>query len=212
MCKPMVAAVTISSSYQSCIVAVSNHGLSLGSSSRALWSWSWSCKNVPAYPPTADDCGNVGICRSRCRDATLCQSVASEARDCIRRLRILRRTRRDVESLPLLWSFRGVQRTKLCRKSQYIVQWMYFSTAINISVIWNHNSFRGAVNLIKLLLYILFEKYIHILALETASSGNQHCANSTGTLSFPIGEHHWGDPTWHDAVYLNVRTTECRQR
>ena len=32
--------------------------------------------------PTADDCGNVGICRSRCSDATLCQSVASEARDC----------------------------------------------------------------------------------------------------------------------------------
>ena len=75
VCKPMVAAVTISSSYQSCIVAVSNHGLSLGSSSRALWSWSWSCKNVPAYPPTADDCGNVGICRSRFRDAIYAMPV-----------------------------------------------------------------------------------------------------------------------------------------
>jgi len=39
--------------------------------------------------------------------------------------------------------------------------------------------------LIKLLPYILFEKYIHILALEMASSGNRHCANYIGTLSFP---------------------------
>jgi len=36
----------------------------------------------------------------------------------------------------------------------------------------------------KLLPYILFEKYIYILALEMASSGNQHCANCIGTLSF----------------------------
>jgi len=39
--------------------------------------------------------------------------------------------------------------------------------------------------LIKLLLYILFEKCIHIFALETASPGNQHCANCIGALSFP---------------------------
>jgi len=38
--------------------------------------------------------------------------------------------------------------------------------------------------LIKLLLYILFEKYIYILALEMASPGNQHCANCIGTFSF----------------------------
>ena len=38
----------------------------------------------------------------------------------------------------------------------------------------------------KLLPYILFEKYIYILALEMASPGNQHCANCIGTLSFPI--------------------------
>jgi len=38
-----------------------------------------------------------------------------------------------------------------------------------------------------LLLYILFEKkYIHILALEMARPGNQHCANCIGTLSFPL--------------------------
>ena len=34
--------------------------------------------------------------------------------------------------------------------------------------------------------YILFEKCIHILALEMASPGNQHCANCIGTLSFPM--------------------------
>jgi len=40
--------------------------------------------------------------------------------------------------------------------------------------------------LTKLLPYILFQKYIYILALEMASPGNQHCANCIGTLSFPI--------------------------
>ena len=37
--------------------------------------------------------------------------------------------------------------------------------------------------LIKLLLYILFEKYIYILALEMASPGNQHCVDCIGTLA-----------------------------
>jgi len=36
--------------------------------------------------------------------------------------------------------------------------------------------------LIKLLLYILLEKYIYILAVEVASPGNQHCANCIGKL------------------------------
>jgi len=40
--------------------------------------------------------------------------------------------------------------------------------------------------MIKLIPYILLEKYINILALEMASPGNRHCANSVGTLSFPI--------------------------
>jgi len=50
----------------------------------------------------------------------------------------------------------------------------------------------------KLLPYILFERYIYILALEMASPGNQHRANCIGTLSFhrhtmaalvlPVGE------------------------
>jgi len=49
----------------------------------------------------------------------------------------------------------------------------------------NHNGFREC-RLIKRLPYILFEKYIYILASETASLGNQHCANSIGTLAVPI--------------------------
>jgi len=40
--------------------------------------------------------------------------------------------------------------------------------------------------LIKLLLHILFEKYIYFLALEMANPGNQHCANCIGTLSSAI--------------------------
>jgi len=39
--------------------------------------------------------------------------------------------------------------------------------------------------LIKLLPYVLSEKYTSILALEMASPGNQNCANCIGTLSFP---------------------------
>jgi len=34
--------------------------------------------------------------------------------------------------------------------------------------------------------YILFEKYIYILALEMARPGNQHCANCVGTLLLPM--------------------------
>jgi len=33
--------------------------------------------------------------------------------------------------------------------------------------------------------YILFEKYIYILALEMASPENRHCASGIGTLLFP---------------------------
>ena len=38
----------------------------------------------------------------------------------------------------------------------------------------------------KLIPYILFQKYINILALEMASPGNRHHVNCIGTLSFPI--------------------------
>jgi len=56
--------------------------------------------------------------------------------------------------------------------------------------------------LIKLLLCILFEKYIYILALEMASPGNQHCANYIGTLSFPIAVviTSADDVFWHKCV------------
>ena len=40
--------------------------------------------------------------------------------------------------------------------------------------------------MIKLLTYILFEKLIYILALETASPGNQHYASCIGALSFLV--------------------------
>ena len=41
--------------------------------------------------------------------------------------------------------------------------------------------------LIKLLPYILVEKYINILAAsEMASPGNRHCVNCIGTVSCPI--------------------------
>jgi len=59
-------------------------------------------------------------------------------------------------------------------------------------VISNHNSFR--VLSIKLLPYILFEKYSYILALEMASPGNQHCANCIGTLSIPTAGHAMRQP------------------
>jgi len=39
-----------------------------------------------------------------------------------------------------------------------------------------------------LLPYILFENYIYISALETASPWNRHCANCIGTLSFSVDE------------------------
>jgi len=38
----------------------------------------------------------------------------------------------------------------------------------------------------KLVPYIFYEKYIHILALEMASPGNEHRANCIGTLSLPM--------------------------
>jgi len=60
----------------------------------------------------------------------------------------------------------------------------FFFKAISILLISNYNSFR--VCLVKLLPYILFEKYIYILAIQMASPGKQHCANYIGTLSFPI--------------------------
>jgi len=33
---------------------------------------------------------------------------------------------------------------------------------------------------------MLFEKHVHILALEMARPANQHCANCIGTVSLPV--------------------------
>jgi len=62
----------------------------------------------------------------------------------------------------------------------------FFETAISILLISNHNSFRVLFDKIASVGYILFEKYINILASEMASSGNRHCANCIGALSLPI--------------------------
>jgi len=60
---------------------------------------------------------------------------------------------------------------------------IFLKTAVSILLILNYNSFLVLFDNI-LLPYILFEKYIHILALEMASPGNRHCASCIGTLSF----------------------------
>ena len=62
--------------------------------------------------------------------------------------------------------------------------------------------------LIKLLPYILFEKYIYILALEMASPGNRHCASCIGTLSFPIASSFTCVDTirYDTRCYFNVRS------
>jgi len=56
------------------------------------------------------------------------------------------------------------------------------------SACWQFQTIKvSECGLIILLPYILFEKYINILALEMASPGNQHRANCIGTFSFHIG-------------------------
>jgi len=55
---------------------------------------------------------------------------------------------------------------------------LFFKTAVSICWFLNHNSwFRVLSDKITSVSYILFEKYIYNLALETASPGNQHCAD-----------------------------------
>ena len=59
-----------------------------------------------------------------------------------------------------------------------------FLTAMSISVISNHNSFRLLFDKSASVYFI--GKYIDILALEMASPANQHCANCVGTHSFSV--------------------------
>jgi len=61
----------------------------------------------------------------------------------------------------------------------------FFKTAITILLIFNHNSFRVLVDKIASV-YFSWKKNIYILALETASPRNQHCANCFGTLPFSV--------------------------
>jgi len=57
--------------------------------------------------------------------------------------------------------------------------------------------------LIKLLPYILFEKYINILALEMASSGNRHCANCIDSVVCHVGRAAL-------SIWWALRTSPCR--
>jgi len=67
------------------------------------------------------------------------------------------------------------------------------NNTINLKFIFNCNQHFGIFQtvtvseccLMKLLPYILFEKYIYVFALEMASPGNRHCASCIGTPSFP---------------------------
>jgi len=61
---------------------------------------------------------------------------------------------------------------------------LFFLTATSIFVTSNHKSFRVLFNKIASVYFI--RQIIHILALEMASPGNQHCAYCIGTVSLPI--------------------------
>jgi len=56
--------------------------------------------------------------------------------------------------------------------------------------------------LIKLLPYILSEKDVYILASEMVSTGNRHCANCIGTLSFPMLRQ------WYWSVVITATTED----
>ena len=62
---------------------------------------------------------------------------------------------------------------------------LLFKAAVSILVISHHKSFPVLFDKIA---SIYLKKYFYILALETASPGNQHCANCIGTLSFRTEE------------------------
>ena len=49
----------------------------------------------------------------------------------------------------------------------------------------NHNSFRVLFDKIASV-YFVWKIFLYILALETASPGNRHCANCIGTHAFPM--------------------------
>jgi len=58
---------------------------------------------------------------------------------------------------------------------------------------------------------MLFEKHVHILALEMARPANQHCANYIGTVSLPVERRMVGDV--RDRAYSKrVPRTNCALR
>jgi len=58
---------------------------------------------------------------------------------------------------------------------------------------------------------MLFEKHVHILALEMARPANQHCANCIGTVSLPVERRMVGDVR-RSAYSERVPRTNCALR
>ena len=77
---------------------------------------------------------------------------------------------------------------------------LFVKTAINILLISSYNSFRVLFDEIASI-YLIW-KYIYILAVESASLRNRHCADCIGTLSFPI----------QTAMYHVLTVTESTSR
>jgi len=77
---------------------------------------------------------------------------------------------------------------------------LFVKTAINILLISSYNSFRVLFDEIASV-YLIW-KYIYILAVESASLRNRHCADCIGTLSFPI----------QTAMYHVLTVTESTSR
>jgi len=63
---------------------------------------------------------------------------------------------------------------------------LFFLNSINILLVSNHNTFRLLFDRTASIFMYFISKNIFVLALEMVSPGNQHCANSIGTLSFHI--------------------------
>jgi len=80
-------------------------------------------------------------------------------------------------------------RERTCPENyKYLInnKYLFLKTATGIFLISFQTVTVFECCLMKMLPYILFEKYIYSLVLEIASAGNQHCANCIGTLSFGI--------------------------
>jgi len=63
---------------------------------------------------------------------------------------------------------------------------LFFLTAVGISPISNHSSFRVPFDKIASVYFIRKEVFIFQNWKWPAHAGNQHCANCIGTLAFPV--------------------------